>query len=116
MGPLPNCLGLYYWAIPKRLIVMTGNTDTLLKTLETCDMLLIDGLHAFDFTQPEEGGLRIESMDGRDMKRWFFTPAEIDAATFDATSQAWQINDAHGNHELVCMSAFSASDDDSEEE
>lgn len=95
---------------------MTGNTDTLLKTLETCDMLLIDGLHAFDFTQPEEGGLRIESMDGRDMKRWFFTPAEIDAATFDATSQAWQINDAHGNHELVCMSAFSASDDDREEE
>lgn len=79
-------------------------------------MLLIDGLHAFDFTQPEEGGLRIESMDGRDIKRWFFTSAEIDAATFDVTSQAWQINDAHGIHQLVCMSAFSASDDDSEEE
>ncbi|WP_166361902.1 DUF5629 family protein [Pseudomonas akapageensis] len=95
---------------------MTGTTDSLLDVLDACDMLLIDGLHAFDFTQPEEGGLRIESMDGRDMKRWFFTPAEIEAATFDATQQAWLINAANGNHQLVCMSAFSASDDDSEEE
>ena len=37
-------------------------------------MLLIDGLHAFDFTC-DETGLTIECMDGRQLRRWSFTPS-----------------------------------------
>lgn len=95
---------------------MTGTTDSLLNVLETCDMLEIDGLHAFDFTRPDEGGLRIESMDGRDLKRWFFTPAEVATATFDTASQSWLITNANGEHRLICMSAFSASEEDDQDD
>ena len=52
---------------------MTAATDTLLCALEACDMLEIDGLHAFDFTLDEQR-LLIECMDGRAAKRWSFTP------------------------------------------
>jgi hypothetical protein len=38
-------------------------------------MLLIDGLHAFDFTA-DETGLTVECMDGRQLRRWSFTPSK----------------------------------------
>ncbi|KIH84267.1 DUF5629 family protein [Pseudomonas batumici] len=90
---------------------MTAATDTLLSALETCDMLEIDGLHAFDFTL-DDSRLLIECMDGRAQKRWSFTRAQIEAATFDQTLQSWILSDDSSEHRLVCMSAFSARDEE----
>lgn len=90
---------------------MTGSTETLLTALESCDMLEIDGLHAFDFTL-DDAQLKIECMDGRAAKQWRFSRAEVLAATYDATLQSWTLNGESGEHRLVCMSAISASNDD----
>ena len=49
----------------KRLTAMTAVTDTLLVTLEHCDMVEIDGLHAFEFSLDEDDNLHIECIDGR---------------------------------------------------
>ena len=84
----------------------------LATALQSCDMLLIDGLHAFDFTV-DEAGLPVECLDGRQLRRWSFTPEQIAAAI--ATGDEWQLDDANGAHRLVCMSAFRAPDDDQDE-
>ncbi|OLF54000.1 DUF5629 family protein [Pseudomonas chlororaphis] len=93
---------------------MTAPTDTLLTALETCDMLEIDGLHAFDFTLDEQQ-LLIECMDGRAAKRWSFSRVQVGAATFDEGLQSWTIVGDSGEHRLVCMSAFSARNDEEDE-
>ncbi|MFJ3115514.1 DUF5629 family protein [Pseudomonas protegens] len=93
---------------------MTAATDTLLCALEACDMLEIDGLHAFDFTLDEQR-LLIECMDGRAAKRWSFTLAQVQAATFDQDLQSWTLAGDSGEHRLVCMSAFSARDEEEDE-
>ncbi|MBH3410486.1 DUF5629 family protein [Pseudomonas putida] len=80
--------------------------------LQSCDMLLIDGVHAFDFTC-DETGLTIECMDGRQLRRWSFTPEQIAAAV--GADDQWQLADAQGEHRLVCMSAFRAPDEDDDE-
>jgi hypothetical protein len=95
---------------------MTAATDSLLTVLETCDMLEIDGLHAFDFSLDEEDRLHIESMDGRALKRWSFSMAQVQAATFDETLQSWTITGDSGEHRLVCMSAFGGDDDADDEQ
>lgn len=82
---------------------------TLSQALQTCDMLLIDGLHAFDFVH-DENGLRIECMDGRDLKRWSFSAEQVAAARVEG--QDWLIDSDHAAHRLVCMSAFRAPDED----
>lgn len=94
---------------------MTVATDTLLTALETCDMLEIDGLHAFDFSL-DDSGLLIECMDGRAAKRWSFSLAQVQAATFDDTLHSWTVEGDCGEHRLVCMSAFSAREDDESED
>ena len=86
-------------------------TDTLATLLQSTDMLLIDGLHAFDFTL-DDTGLRIECMDGRDLKRWNFTPAQIAAATMNIDLQAWSISDEKDMHRLVCVQAFGGQDEE----
>ena len=88
-------------------------TATLLTALETCDMLEIDGLHAFDFSLDDQQ-LLIECMDGRAAKRWNFSLAQVQAATFDEPLQSWTILGDSGEHRLVCMSAFTARDDEDE--
>ncbi|VVM62812.1 hypothetical protein PS662_01387 [Pseudomonas fluorescens] len=93
---------------------MTADTDTLLSTLEHCDMVEIDGLHAFVFSLDEDDNLHIECMDGRDSKHWEFTPAQIQAASFDTTLQSWLITGDSGEHRLVCMSAISGDNDEDE--
>ena len=85
---------------------------TLSQDLRACDMLLIDGLHAFDFVY-DDSGLRIECMDGRALKRWSFTPEQIAAAR--AEGQDWLVSVDNGEHRLVCMSAFSGSNDEGED-
>ena len=93
---------------------MTAATDTLLATLEHCDMVEIDGLHAFEFSLDEDENLHIECIDGRESKHWEFTPAEVEAATFDPTLQSWLITGDSGEHRLVCMTAYRGDDDDEE--
>ena len=86
--------------------------SSLSHALQSCDMLLIDGLHAFEFTA-DTTGLRVECMDGRQLRRWSFTPEQVAAAT--AMGDEWQLADANGAHRLVCMSAFRAPDEDHDE-
>ncbi|MGR3896067.1 DUF5629 family protein [Pseudomonas sp. 1176_21] len=85
---------------------------TLAQALESCDMLLIDGLHAFDFIF-DDTGLRIELMDGRALKKWQFSPEQIGNATL--AGEHWQLSDDTGEHQLVCMSALRASEEDDDE-
>jgi len=87
----------------------------LTEQLETSGMLQINDLHAFDFTL-NAGELRIECMDGRDLKRWHFTEAQVAAANFDETQQFWAISNETGSYRLVCLSAFSPSDEYDEQE
>ncbi|UCZ85191.1 DUF5629 family protein [Pseudomonas sp. L5B5] len=93
---------------------MTAATDTLLNALQACDMLEIDGLHAFDFSLDDQQ-LLIECMDGRAAKRWSFTLAQVQAATFDPQLQSWVLQGDGGEHRLVCMSAFSARDEEEDD-
>ncbi|KTC33882.1 hypothetical protein AO265_03995 [Pseudomonas sp. ABAC61] len=93
---------------------MTAATDTLLNALQACDMLEIDGLHAFDFSLDDQQ-LLIECMDGRAAKRWSFTLAQVQAATFDPQLQSWVLQGDSGEHRLVCMSAFSARDEEEDD-
>ncbi|MHC8314198.1 DUF5629 family protein [Pseudomonas sp. LB3P31] len=91
---------------------MTAATDTLLNALENCDMLEIDGLHAFDFSLDEEDNLHIECMDGRALKRWEFSMAQIEAATFDQALKSWIITGNSGEHRLVPMEAIGGDNDE----
>lgn len=92
--------------------VMTA--DTLTTALTTSDMLIINDLHAFDFTFDQH--LRIESMDGRELKRWTFSPEQLSAATFDETLQSWLLVNEDGEHRLVCLSAITGDNNNDEDE
>ncbi len=85
---------------------------TLSTALAACDMLLIDGLHAFDFIA-DDTGLSVECMDGRQLRRWQFTAEQVAAAAQQGND--WLISDAQGEHRLVCMQAFRAPDEDEDE-
>ncbi|CAI8823682.1 MULTISPECIES: DUF5629 family protein [Pseudomonas] len=85
---------------------------TLSQALESSNMLLIDGLHAFDFTF-DETGLSIELMDGRALKKYKFSPEQIGAARLEGTD--WLVAAETGEHRLVCMSAFSACDEEDDD-
>ncbi|AWM91995.1 hypothetical protein DJ564_14785 [Pseudomonas sp. 31-12] len=93
---------------------MTAVADTLINALEHCDMLEIDGLHAFDFSLDEDDNLHIECMDGRALKRWEFSIAQITAATFDTALKSWIITGDSGEHRLVPMEAFGGGEDEEE--
>lgn len=86
---------------------------TLLNALESCDMLLIDGLHCFDFTL-DDGGLMVECMDGRQLRRWQFSAEQVGAAR--AEGEDWLLGGAQGEHRLLCMSAVRAPEDDDHED
>lgn len=90
-------------------------TDTLATALQSSNMLIIDNLHAFDFTF-DANGLRIECMDGRDLKRWSFSPEQVSAATMNINSQEWLIRDEKGEHQLVCVQAFGGLDEEHAEQ
>lgn len=87
---------------------------TLPTVLATSDMLEIDGLHAFDFSLDAQQ-LSIKSMDGRAEKRWTFTTAQVEAATFDETLQSWALTGDSGEHRLVCLNAFTGNNNDEDE-
>ena len=93
---------------------MTAESASLRPVLETSDMLEIDGLHAFDF-ELTELKLVITAMDGRAEKRWSFTTAQVGAATFDDTLQSWTLTGESGEHRLICMSAFTGTNNNEDE-
>jgi hypothetical protein len=82
-------------------------TDSLATALQHCDMLLIDNLHAFDFTF-DETGLHIECMD--------FTSEQIASAVLNISTQTWNLSDENDTHQLTCVQAFSARDEDETEQ
>lgn len=85
---------------------------TLAHALESCDMLLIDGLHTSDFRY-DDSGLHIECMDGNKRKTWSFTPPQIDNAL--AEGEYWLIANDAGEHRLVCLDAYCAPEEDDDE-
>ena len=94
---------------------MSDSNQTMRAALESSDMLIIDGLHAWDFSL-DDVQLLIKCMDGRAEKRWSFTPQQLDAAVFDDSLQSWTLVGDAGEHRLVCLSALSAENDDDEAE
>lgn len=95
------------------MILMT--VRSLSNELATSDMLEIDGLHAFDFKLDDQK-LSIMCMDGRAEKRWSFSLAQVQAATFDEALQSWTLTGDSGEHRLVCMAAFTSNNNDEEDE
>lgn len=87
---------------------------TLPTVLTTCDMLEIDGLHAFDFELNAEK-LLITAMDGRAEKRWSFSLEQVQAASFDDALQSWTLVGDSGEHRLICLSAFTGNNNDEDE-
>ena len=87
--------------------------DTLTTVLATSNMLEIDGLHAFDFVLDDKK-LLITAMDGRAEKRWSFSLAQVQAATFDQTLHSWILTGESGEHRLTCLSAFTGNNNDEE--
>lgn len=75
---------------------MSDSNQTLRTALETSDMLVIDGLHAWEFSL-DDVQLLIKCMDGRAEKRWSFKLAQLDAAVFDETLQSWTLIGDSGN-------------------
>lgn len=94
---------------------MNDLNQTLHTALQTSDMVVIDGLHAWDFALDDQHVL-IKCMDGRAEKRWVFTLAQLDAAVFDQSLQSWVLNGESGEHRLVCLSAISGGNDDDDTE
>ena len=90
---------------------MSDSNQTLRTALEASDMLVIDGLHAWDFSL-DDVQLLIKCMDGRAEKRWSFKLAQLDAAVFDETLQSWTLIGDSGEHRLVCLCALKATNDD----
>ena len=88
--------------------------DTLTRVLATSDMLIINGLLAFDFELDQQ--LQIQSMDGRELKRWTFSPEQLQAATFDESLQSWLLINDDGEHRLVCLSAIQGDNNNDEDE
>jgi len=102
----------------------------LLDQLETADMLQIDGLHAFEFSlndelldraeaaaladepfSSEEIVLRIESLDGRERRRWAFSYNAVMEAQHDVEDDSWMLGEPP-QHRLKCLGAISACSED----
>ncbi|WP_426107992.1 DUF5629 family protein [Pseudomonas sp. TWR1-1-4] len=93
---------------------MTDSQPNLSTALTDSDMLIINGLHAFDFTFDQH--LLIESMDGRELKRWDFSAEQLNAAIFDDSLQSWLLRNDDGEHRLVCLSAIKGDNNNDEDE
>lgn len=97
-----------------------SDTPTLLDALRSADMLLIDGLHAWHFELSEQAGaeqaqLIVECMDGRTRRVWRFNAAAIAAASAGEAPDSWCVEGEAGAHELICLGAISADNEDEDE-
>jgi len=100
----------------------------LLDQLENADMLVIDGLHASDFSldEPlldeadaaaeadqsfasETVVLRIEALDGRQRRQWQFSYNQVMEAMYQPADDSWQLE---GGHVIRCFLGLGAEGDD----
>lgn len=110
---------------------MNTTPHDLISALNHADMLEIDGLHAWQFSlnaeqlaQHQAGSqaasdaplLSIECMDGRALRKWHFSLAQIIAARFDGEADAWRLNDTAGPHLIKCFAAVSGDNSDQPED
>jgi hypothetical protein len=113
---------------------MTGTRNSLLEALQSADMLLINDLHAWQFSLEsqalavaqealaqalvgsDQSLLRVECMDGRTKRVWNFTVEAVLAAQLDELTQCWLLQDANGQQRISCLDAISASNDDDQPE
>ena len=107
---------------------MSTAPHDLINALSHADMLEIDNLHAWHFqlnaeqlAQHHAGShisaadqplLSIECMDGRALRKWHFSLAQVIAARFDDTADAWNISAAAGTHVIKCFAAISGDNSD----
>ena len=97
-----------------------SDTPTFIDALQGADMLLIDGLHAWQFEFDEQATehqiqLTVECMDGRTRRVWQFTAAAVAAAHTGESADSWRVADADAVHEVVCLGAIGADNDDDDE-
>ena len=108
---------------------MTGTPNSLLEALQSADMLLVNDLHAWQFSlEPaalalvhaaaglELPLLKVECMDGRTRRVWTFSVAAVLAAQLNSQSHCWTVHDSNGEQRISCLDAISASNDDDGEE
>ena len=112
---------------PHQQAIPMTDTPYLLDELEAADMLIIDGLHAWQFSLDEalldqadaaaEAGqpfasedilLTIDSVDGRTRRQWQFSYNQIMEAQRQADGESWLLE---GPHQLQCLSAIAAEDE-----
>lgn len=99
---------------------MSTHPDNLIDALAAADMLEIDDLHAWQFRLDEaqlQGSgdaplLSIECMDGRALRKWHFSLAQVIAARFDGEADAWSISGAADTHLIKCFAAVSGDNSD----
>jgi hypothetical protein len=99
---------------------MSPHPDNLIDALAAADMLEIDDLHAWQFRLDEaqlQGSddaplLSIECMDGRALRKWHFSLAQVQAARYEAADDCWMLDSAAGPHRLKCFAAISGDNDD----
>jgi hypothetical protein len=106
---------------------MNTTPHDLISALSHADMLEIDNLHAWQFhldaeqlAQHQAGNpptsdaplLSIECMDGRALRKWHFSLAQIVAARFDGEADAWKISGAASTHLIKCFAAVSGDNSD----
>ncbi|MCZ4322062.1 DUF5629 family protein [Pseudomonas anguilliseptica] len=106
---------------------MSTTPHDLISALSHADMLEIDDLHAWQFnlnteqlaqhqtgTPPADDAplLSIECMDGRALRKWHFSLAQVMAARFDGEADAWNISGTAGNHLIKCFAAVSGDNSD----
>lgn len=106
---------------------MSTTAHDLISALSHADMLEIDELHAWQFSldaeqlaQHRAGSqpaadtplLSIECMDGRALRTWHFSLAQVVAARFDGEADAWTISGTAGHHLIKCFAAVSGDNND----
>jgi hypothetical protein len=100
---------------------MSSTPHDLISALSHANMLEIDGLHAWQFSldteqlaqhqagtlpeTPEKPLLSIECMDGRALRKWHFSLAQVIAARFDGEADAWSISGSADQHLIKCFAA-----------
>jgi len=106
---------------------MSSTPHDLISALSHADMLEIDDLHAWQFSldnnqlaqhpagsQPASDApvLSIECMDGRALRKWHFSLAQVIATRFDGEADAWSINGTAGTQLITCFAAVSGDNAD----
>jgi len=99
-----------------------NHPEQLLAALQQADMLEVDDLHAWHFeldqaqldAPAERPFLHIECMDGRTLRKWQFSLAEVQAAQYQAVDDCWALHSGGQPHRLRCFAAISGDNADTD--